>query len=575
MGEISLPILSYIVIFLIVPVLGGIVATRLKMPPIIGYIVGGMLLGTFLGEMSSEFLSNFAGLGIIFLLFTVGLEMNITTLSRFGKFVVWGGFLQILVTTFFILILSLVFGFTFIESLILGVCFALSSTAVAVKLVQERGEENTLYGSLAVGMLIFQDMAAIPLLIIAGAVGTAAGGTPGQIAMSVGVALVKAVVVLVVLYVLGKKLVPLVFAKIGRLSREILNLFTVFFIFAVVYLFSYVGLSAAVAAFIAGALIAQTLEHYHIFSQIRPLRDLFAILFFVFLGASINVSSLFWQIPSIVIFTCILLIIKILVIAVLFIGFHFHSRTSFSLALSMAHVGEFAFLIVSQITGSGVMATSTYHFAVAVVLTSIIVSPLLFAQKDKLYTHIRRLIKKYLPAVDHYITYSCDQEPPHLDALSIKNHIIICGYGRVGSYIGRALTLSNIPFIAIDYNYHAVEKAKRQGVNILYGDPTHIDILDYAQCEEAKCIISCVAESYSQEAIVLNAKRLNPDIVIYSRVDYDRDLRRMKDLGAHLVIQPEFEAALSIIKKIFSSTNMEKDEIIGKVKRLKLEHGMM
>lgn len=575
MGEISLPVLFQIVIFLLVPLLGGIAATRLKLPTTVGYIVGGLCMGIFLEKtVSSDFLSHIAGIGIIFLLFTVGLEMDVKTLSRFGKFVVWGGLLQIAVSAFFILLLSLVFGFSIFESILLGLCFALSSTAVAAKMIQEKGEENSLYGALAIGILIFQDMAAIPLLVIADTFSTIGAVGPIDVVFNIFLALLKAGVILVLISITGRRLVPFVFTKVGRLSREILNLFTIFFIFSVVYAFSHLGLSAAVAAFISGALIAQTHAHYHIFSQIRPLRDLFAILFFVFLGASINIATLLPQIPSILLFTVLLVIIKIVVILVLFVGFRFHTRTSFSLALGLSHVGEFAFLIVSQVSRSGAVLDTTFQFAVAVVLASIIISPILFTKKDVIYSRLRRFIKKFAPALDHYIANTCDKEIPHLDALSIKDHIIICGYGRVGSYIGRALTLSNIPFIAIDYNYYKVEYAKKQGVNILYGDPTHIDILDYAQCENARSIVSCVAESYAQESIVFNAKRLNPNIVIFSRVDFERDLRRLKDLGAHLVIQPEFEAAISIIRKIFATTNMDKEEIVGKIKRLKLEHGM-
>ncbi|MDO8741526.1 MAG: NAD-binding protein, partial [Candidatus Roizmanbacteria bacterium] len=161
-----------------------------------------------------------------------------------------------------------------------------------------------------------------------------------------------------------------------------------------------------------------------------------------------------------------------------------------------------------------------------------------------------------------------------IDSLEIKNHVVICGYGRIGSYIGRSLMLANIPYVAIDYNLYQVEKAKKQGANVIYGDPTDIDILDYAQVEEANIIILAVPERSAQEAIVLNAKKLNRNIFVISRVHKQSDQIRMKDIGANLVVQPEFEASLSIIKKIYLWHKLDKEDIINKIRRLKIEHGI-
>lgn len=568
-----MPFLLNFILFLAFPFVGGYLARRYRLPSIIGYILGGVALGVFLGEkVSAEFLPQLANIGVILLLFSVGLEANLENLRRFGRFVLLGGILQIFLSAVFIFILALLFKFALLESLFIGSSFALSSTAVVLKIVQDRGEENSLVGGLIVGILVLQDLAVIPLIIIFSSFGqglkflTAAG--------NISLAILKSAAVLLFVYYLGKRVTPAVFDRLAKLSREILNLFTILFIVFFVYLFSLFGLPGTLAAFASGVLIGQTLEHYHIFSQIRPLRDLFVILFFVFLGASVKLSLVFQLLPKILLFSSALILVKFLIVLLIFFFFRFHSRTSFSIGLSLSQVGEFAFLIIYQGLTQKIISQQTYFFATTVVLLTIAATPILIAKKNKIYQRIKKLIKKYLAPLDTFITQSFDREPAHIEVLEIKDHVILCGLGRVGSYIGRAFSMAEIPYIAIDYNFYVVERARKRGVNIIYGDPTDIDILDYAECEDAVALVSAVPERFSQESIILNAKRLNPKIKIFTRVEKEADQRRMKDLGADVVVQPEFEASLSIIKKILLAFSLPKEEIVGKIKRLKLEHGM-
>ena len=573
MGELSLPVLSHIIIFLLFPFAGGYLATRFKLPPLVGYIIGGVLMGTFFKEaVSSEILSQFASVGIILLLFTVGLELNLTHLSRFKRFVFWGGLVQIGVTALIVFILSLGFRMSLIESFFIGASFALSSTAIVSKILGERGEDNSLIGDLTLGMLVFQDLVAIPLIIILGSFGPGMGA--GTIAQNMTIAIFRAGIILTLIYVVGGKLVPLLFEKAAKISREILNIATILFIFAVVYVFSFLGLSASLAAFVAGVLVAQTMQHHHIFSQIRPLRDLFAVLFFVSLGAQINIAAALPQLPQIILFSLLVTLVKLIVVLAIFIRFKFHSRTSFSVAMLMTSVGEFAFIMLSVGFGKGNVSQSTYLFALTSIVMTIIIAPILIGKRDVIYAKGKAFIKKYLPDVEHYLSYSVDSEPAHIDALDYKNHVVLCGYGRVGKYGGRTLTIAEIPFIAIDYNYYTVSESRKSDIPVLYRDSTDIDILDYAQVEYATCLISAVPNTLSQEMIILNAKRLNPDVTIFSRVNREDEQQRMKDLGAEVVVQPEFEASLAMVKKIYHAFNIPRDEILGKIKRLKIEHGM-
>lgn len=573
MGDIAPDILFQFLLFLLFPLMGGYIAYKLKLPSIVGYIAGGILLG-FIGKgaLSGEFLSQFASIGIILLLFTVGLEVNLDNLKRFGKFTIYGGLLQLAITTVCVFVLAFLFHFDVRASLLLGLAFSLSSTAIVSKIIQEKGEESSLTSNLALGILVLQDLAAIPLIILITAMGT--DGGVGEFIKALMLGTLRAAFVLISIYFIGKKVVPFVFSKVTKISRETLNLFTIFFIFVAVYVFSVLGLSAGIAAFIAGVLVGQTFQHYHIFSQIRPLRDVFTVLFFVYLGITADISNVLVRLPAILAFVILLTLIKFFVVFFIFTRLKFHTRSAFSLGLLLTQVGEFAFILLTQALNSRLITSDTYHFAVATTLFTIALSPLLIQKRNTLYTRIKRFMKERIPDLDAYFAAHFDRDISPIDVLELKDHVVVCGYGSVGKYIGRALMLAKIPYIAIDYNYYSVEFARRAGVDIMYGDCTDIDILDYAQVDTASVLICAVPSKQAQETIVLHAKTLNRKILILTRVGDEDQQQRMKDLGAEVVIQPEFEASLAMVRKIFMSFNIPKEDIAGKIKRLKIEHGM-
>jgi CPA2 family monovalent cation:H+ antiporter-2 len=381
-------------------------------------------------------------------------------------------------------------------------------------------------------------------------------------------------VIITALFYIGQKIVPKVFNKIARISREIFDLFIIVFIFFVVGLSIVLKIPTLIGAMVAGVLLAQTVEHYHIFSEVRPLRNLLGVIFFVYIGSHIQLGLIIPHIPSILLFTAGVILIKVLVILAIFLGLKFHSKTSFNLSMYLFQIDEDAFILMSTAYLAKVISIDTYLYVITSVLITFILTPIFINNKENFYRTMREFIKKYIPFLEKFIAYRIDSNQSPIDTLQIKNHVVICGYGRIGSYIGRSLMLANIPYIAIDYNFYQVEKAKKRGANIIYGDPADIDILDYAQVESATIIILAVPERSVQEAIVLNARKLNRDIYVISRVHRQSDQMRMKDLGANLVVQPEFEASLSIIKRIYHWHKLEKDDIVNKLRRLKIEHGI-
>ncbi|GIW63563.1 MAG: potassium transporter KefB [Patescibacteria group bacterium] len=569
MSELQTVNIFGVLLFLSLPLLGGVVAVRLKTTPILGYILGGFALAHIINRFfpvdNLEFLGN---IGLILLLFAIGLEVNLGFIARYGKKIVLIGLTQICLSflVFFVLF-SLFFGFSVILSLLLASAFSISSTAVVAKLLQEKGEETSLLGSLSIGVLIMQDLALIPLLILSQSLAENISLT--AVFQQVFLQMLKAVLVIILIYYLGQKIVPKIFDYFAQLNREILNLFTITFVVFNLYLFTWLHLPALVAAFLAGVLLAQTLEHQHIFSEIRPFRDFFSIIFFSLLGISFSFSGFSEIILTALLLALVIFIVKTAVLLVSGFLFKFHSKTAFGLAMNLFQVGEGAFIILSS---AKILPETLYSSAVLSVIILLVITPFLINNRDFAYLRIKIFLQRNFKSLYNFISVRLDREIPNIDLLELNNHIVLCGYGRIGSYVGRALQLIGQDFIAVDSDISVVKQARAKGVNIIYGDPTNPDVLDYLQIETAKVLIVAVPSRFDQETIITTAKKINPKIRVFSRVHSEKDMHRIRQLGADVIIHSEFEASLSIVRRILLMMNLSKEAIKHKMVRLKIEH---
>ena len=575
MTDIPAPQVFSFFLFLLCPFVFALVAKKLKISPIVGYIIGGLILGNLFGQfINLSAIQSFAYFGIILLLFTVGLEANFSRIMMAKKIIILGGLLQLTISVIFISVTSLFFGFSPLKSFLIGIALSASSTTLVAKIIQDRGEENSFIGEIAMGILIFQDIAFIPFLIIFTSITSASISSFVSLAIGIVVGIIKSTAIIGALFYLGRRIIPRTFNRIARSSRELFNLFIILFIFLVTALCLFLQVPILIGVFVAGVLVGQTVEHYHIFSEVRPLRDLLAVIFFVYIGTNIKLGFIINLIPQILLFTAMIILIKAVILLFIFLFLKFHSRTAFTLSIYLFQIDEAAFILMSVALANAVFPFNEYLFVISSVLLTLLLTPIMIKYKDDFYLRIKSVIKKFLPFVSNFITHRIDRDVSPIDVLQIKNHVVICGYGRIGSYIGRSLMMANIPFVAIDYNFRTVEMVRKEGINIIYGDPCDIDILDYAQAEEAAILILALPEKYTQETIIMNAKKLNPHIYIIGRVHREVDQRRLKDLGVHLIVQPEFEASISIIKRIYLWRNLSREDIINKIRRLKLEHGL-
>ncbi len=565
--------------FLFVPFLFGYLLKRFNLSPIIGYIIGGVFIGnvsTLFGTVvSSEVISSFAYFGIVLLLFTVGIEINFSRLYKLKRYILIGGILQIAFSTVGIWIVSSFFGFSFLQAGMIGIALTSSSTAVVAKIIQDRGEGESFIGEITLGILMFQDLAFIPFIIIFSNLN---GGdfSFGATFTSILVSLLKTTAIIIIMYFAGKRFIPSLFHRIARSSRELLNLFVLAFIFLIISLSELIHVPVLIGAFIAGILVSETVEHYDIFVQVRPLRDVMAIIFFVYVGSQIHLSEILGSVPAIVLFAVLTVIVKMIVITTVFIYFKLSSRVAFSVGLFLFQVSENAFILLSLAFSNGVFSSQEYLFLLTSILLGLVLTPFVINQKDILYLQLRSFIKRFLPPVELWVKSNVDfanpllmeEQPKHSD------HIIVCGFGRVGSRIGNALMLAHIPFVAIDYNFREVEKAKKEGIPIIYGDPADEDVLKYAQIENARAIVIAIPSRHDQEMLILHSLKLNPNITIISRAHTSSDSRRLKDIGAHSMIVPEVEASLSVIRKLYSLKRVPKEDSLRLLGQIKVAEGV-
>jgi len=561
-----------LVIILITAFLGGFIAKKLRQPLILGYIVSGFVVGVFLVSRIRDItqIQTLAEIGVALLLFSLGIEFSMSKISKVKEIAFWGALIQLLAFIFLSVIILPRFGFDFYASLFLGCCFSVSSTAVVTKILAEKGELDTLSGEIMVGWLLIQDLAVLPMLLILPQIAVLDTIPFWQMPLVI----LKVAAILFLVFLLGRLIVPKFLNSVASInSREVLLLAVIGLCLLAASGTYALGLSFALGAFLAGLIVSESSENHAVFSEIRPLRDVFSIIFFVSLGMLLTPSFIASNFLQIIGLSLFVILLKLILVLILTLYFGYHSKTAFTVGIGLVQVGEFSFVLSGMGLISGLISQETYSLVVSVTLLTIVLTPFLFNFGPKFYMRLRKTTSERIPKLYNFIftRFDCGTA---VEELPFENHVVICGYGRVGSWLGRACQMAEIPFVVLDYNHQVMIDLKKQGIPFVYGDPADIDVLDFAQVDKARILVIAIPDRYSQEMIIVNSLTLNPKIKIICRSHYLEDAPKLKALGVNTVIMPEFEASLSIIHRLLQSFGLDKDEVNNKIKRIKLEHGM-
>ena len=566
-----------LVVILITAFFGGVVAKKLRLPLLIGYLGSGVLINSLFGSLLGDGLAirNIAEIGVALLLFTLGLEFSLQKLKEFSDVIIYGSFIQIVLTTLMGVVIFPFFGFDFWISLFLAASFSLSSTAVVVKSLFDRGELETLHGEVAAGWLFMQDLFTLPMMILLPTVGQIMkeGKVGWELTGELSTNILFAVSSFFVIIILGKQVIPrLIESVAGLKSRELTLVISVVICLVFAFLFKLLGFSFAIGAFVAGVLISSSSAYHGIFAEVRPLRDLFSVVFFVSLGFLISPSFFLANLPVILSLSLIIILLKLFISLIILLFLGFHTKPAALISISLVSVGEFAFILALGAVTSKLIKIEDYMLIVTVSFVTLIISVPLISASQKLYSTLRHLLKKRVPYLTKFID-SLDKKQWITDT-ELHDHVVVLGHGRVGKYICRALSFVEVPFIVVDYDHSVVKKLKNEGINVIYGDPADLDVLNFAKVNCAKVIIIAYSDRHMMEVVITNIMTINPNIKIICRIHHEEDLKKLKSLGAEIVIQPEFEAAIAITEKLLPLFGVADAEISGKIKRLKIEHGI-
>ena len=543
-----------IIIVLVAAVLGGVLAHRLKLPVLLGYLLAGMLVSPHgLGLVQeTETIETMAGIGVILLLFTLGLEFSLEELRRIGAVAILGGIGQILLTATAGFGLGQILGWGIPESIFFGFLMSLSSTLIVLKLLMERGELDTTHGRIMTGILLVQDLSLIPMMIILPTLGVE-GVDVGAALLSAGG---KALGFIVGMVALGFWLLPRVLERVARArSRELFLITVVSLSLAAAIAAEFFGVSAAVGAFIAGLLIGQSHYARQALADIVPFRDAFGALFFVSLGTLVDLSFIFSNPILIVGVVLFILLVKFIICSAVPWIFGYSVRTSLATGFGLTQIGEFSFVLAGVGVASGVLRDSTYALTLGAAITTMVLTPFIISLGNSLYHRLENT------GLGQRFFNLRGEVSNARSALALSGHAVICGHGRSAEALTKVLKRRNLTYLVIELDPNKIIQLRRQGVPCIYGDASNPEILASAQLEKAKLLICTYPGFMDVELTVKNARKINPKLDIVARVERDRDADILKDIGVNELVRPQFEASLEITRHALHRYGVSATEI--------------
>jgi CPA2 family monovalent cation:H+ antiporter-2 len=542
-----------LVLAVVAAFVGGIVAQRLHQPVILGYLVAGVLIGPFTpGPTASQHsIETLAEIGVAFLMFALGAELSLEELQRLGRLATLGGPLQILATMALGPLLAPILGLSFVQGVFLGALLALSSTVVVLKVLMGRGEQQSLHGRATLGILIAQDLAVVPMVIVLPALG---GGDGAQVARDLTNAAVKVALVLLAVYAIGTRLVPWLLerAALPR-TRELFILGVVGLALGTAVVTQLAGLSLAFGAFLAGLVVAESTYRTQVIAEVLPLRDLFAALFFVSVGMLINPGALLAHIRLVVPLVVAVIVGKSLLSTLVVLLLGWPVRAAVLTGLSLAQVGEFSFVLARIGVTEGVVPGTLFDLILATALVTIVLTPFLLRGAPLLQGAFDLLPLARDPSIG--------DEGARPVAEGLRGHTIIAGYGRVGRELADELHRRGEGYVVVEYNPALVRELRARGVPIVYGDAANPIVLDHAAIEAARLLAVLVPDVATAELATRAAHGLRPDLDIVARVSQATDVERLRQAGATEVVQPEFEAGVEVIRHALARYGVGADEL--------------
>ena len=535
MAELELLVLVYV---LVAALAGGMIARLLRLPVILGYLAGGMVVGPYGLHLVKDVgqIETLAQIGVALLLFTLGMEFSLKTLKKTGKVAVLGGLAQILFTTGLGFAIGVLMGWPLSEAVFFGFLISLSSTMIVIKMLMDRGEIDTAHGRVMIGILLVQDLAVIPMMAL-----VPAFGEPG-LAGALGKAALTTVVFLGAMAVLGLWILPRFMRRVAAVrSRELFLLTIVGLCLAVAFGTYYFGISLALGAFVAGILISESDYAYQAIAEVIPLRDIFATLFFVSLGMLINLGFLADNIGTVIGVVVAIIGGKFIICAVIPRIFNYSAKTMLYTGAGLFQIGEFSFVLAAAALSAGVISKDVYDLTLSSAVITILLTPVAIGAASVLYRKLsqgERFAKVLARRTD----------PQFSRGFQLANHVVICGFDRIGRNLGKVLDQRDFSYLVIDNDPKVIEALRARGVPCIYGDASNPEILSRAVLEKAKVLVITFHEPIGTELTVRNALAINPKLDVVARVHFDDEVGKLRDIGVAEMVRPDVETSLEIVR---------------------------
>lgn len=540
-----------------VAVLGGMVARRLGLPVLVGYVVAGIIVGPNSPGVvaDSTQVTLLANLGVAFLMFALGVEFSIGHLMEVRRVALVAAGVQYPLTFAVGTACGLLFGWGIKASILLGGAFVISSSIVMIKLLSGRGEATSWHARIAFGLSVVQDLSLVPLLALLPLL----AGNSDNLWPSLLRSMLTATIALALVLVLGLRVVPWVLYRVARTgSRELFLITIVVFALGTAFASHEAHLSFALGAFLAGLVISESEFATEALAEIIPLRDLFSTLFFVSLGMLLEPSLLLHHPVEIVVLVVILVVGKIAIASFAYMVAGVEAEPAIHAALYLAQIGEFSFVLAGVGLADGILDEEHYGIILTVALVSILVAPFLPGLLPRLmrWSHRIPLVRNH----DHAI--ELEEEP-----VALRRHVVICGYGRVGKALGDALTRKGFAFVVIELNPAIVRELRARGIPAIYGDSSAESVLERAGITAARSLAVTVPDLFAARGTTRTARRLAPEVDIVTRANFHGDVNALKDVGANETVQPEFEAGQEFVRYVLRRQGVSARETDSLIRR--------
>jgi CPA2 family monovalent cation:H+ antiporter-2 len=557
-------LLREIVVILGFSVLVVLVFQRFRLPTILGFLLTGVLAGPKALSLVHDYeqVHLLSEIGVILLLFVIGMEFSLRDLIAMRKMVLIGGGIQTGSTIAAVMALMLLAGLRWQEGLFTGFLVSLSSTAIVLRMFQERNQVNSPQGRISLGILIFQDLIVVPMMLLTPII----GGGGGNVGMELLVMLGKTVLVIGAVLLSARYVFPRLMHEIARTrSRELFVLTVVTVCFAVAGLTYAAGLSLALGAFLAGLLIAESDYSHQATGNILPFREVFTSFFFVSIGMLLDAGFLFRNLPLILLLTLLVWGLKTTLAAAAALALRYPLRTALHTGLSLFQVGEFAFILANTGSGYGLLSETHSQYFLAVSILTMALTPFIMQHSERLADLMARAPMP--PALRRAQPPPAAADPAAAHAL--KEHVIIIGFGLNGHNVARAARFAQIPYVVLDINADTVKAEKARGEPVIYGDATDPFILEHVQVHQARVVVVAISDPAGTRKVVSAIRSICRTVYVIVRTRFVAEIEEILRLGADEVIPEEFETSIEIFTRVLSQYLVPDDtvaEFIGQIR---------